>query len=78
MEIKHMKQTEYYKNKRFSVFSKGYGEVQLRDNKTHPKGNGMRIGTVAVFNTMGGQFATFQTHQEGLRLAKKIARLLNK
>lgn len=70
---------EHYKGQRFSVYDPGYCGCQLRDNRASlaPGYSGTQ-SIIAVFPTIGGGFATGQTHRQAVRLAKRLARALNK
>lgn len=56
----------------------GYGQVQIRDNRSDKHRPLESHGIVAVFPVMGGQFATYQSRDEAVKLARKIVRYLNK
>ena len=56
----------------YSIYDTGYSNVQIREN------NETEINIVATMPRPGGEFITNQSRKEGLKLAQKIVRLLNK
>lgn len=61
---------------RYTVYSAPGSNIQLRDSKPDKYRKTDR-GIVAVFPTLGGGYVTWQTQLEAMKLARKIARLLN-
>jgi hypothetical protein len=63
------------KKKRFTVYSRPGVTVQLRDSrKLCDRGE---QGIVAVFPTVGCGYTTWQDHDQAVRLARRIVKLLN-
>lgn len=66
---------------RFTVHNSPGLEIQLRDSRsslaTRATACGQARGIVAVFPTMGGQWATYQGRSEAKALAYRIAYALN-
>ena len=61
------------KTKRFTVWDRGHCNVSIRDGEAKP-GFG---DVVAVFPTMGGQWATYQSHADAIKMAKKMVKFMN-
>lgn len=68
----------YYGNPAaFETYERGYGDVQIRDNRPDKHRKPERHGVVFNLPTIGGQFATYQLPSQAVRLARKIVRMLN-
>lgn len=68
----------YYGNPvAFETYERGYGDVQIRDNRPDRFRKPERHGVVFNLPTLGGGFATYQCYREAVRLARKVVRMLN-